>query len=1019
MFVKKLVEKASKKSGISSGLKPEDLDPHLAFHHGLPTRPTALAYDPVQKILAISTRDGLIKLYGRDNTQAILQSNEAVPSKFLQFIENQGILVNVNGHNQIEVWDIDGKRLSHVHLFKKEITSFTIMQQSFFIYVGDSHGSISVLKLEREPCNLIHMQYNIPFSASRGATVESAENAAVLYALPQPMAESRRILIIFRDDVISLWGIQESKVMLLTGGNTHGSPRHEKKEVISACWACPYGSKVVVGYSNGDIFLWSVPRFSNVKVNETCLTQNIPLFKLNLGYKMDKVPVVFLKWVVGDGKTSRLYINGMTESGSSHSFQVIILNETTESRIIKLLLPLSEACQDMEIISINSDRNKHKQDVLLLLLKSGRVCMFDDSEIEKYLLKCHSKSAPTLPKQVFVRLPYGESNISVAKLVTDNSDSSAFMDEDLAHPAKNFPSLFATDAKDRSAARFSGNKRTKNLYITGHSNGDINFWDASCPFLLLILSIKQQSEGNHGLRGVPVTALHFDVSSQLLISGDQSGMVRIFKFKPDADNKFFSLQVNGAIVSISIDPSSRHLAVGSDRGYVSIINMEGPALISQKHIASESNTGVMQIEFSTLNGSGKSVLLVGMEDSSVFALEGDTGNMLSNSMVHPKKPSRALFMQIFDGPDASVKGDVIKENVLKGSLLLVCSAKAVRLYSLSHVIQGIKKAYNKKKLHGVCCWASTFYSPCLDPGLILVFTNGKVEIRSIPDLTLTKETSLRGFAYTTSRSTSNTDYTLCSSHEGELVVVNGDQEIFFFSVLTRNNTYRFLETIGQIYDKIIIAPYQGSSSVPVHKKRKRYSLIEYGGILGMVIKEITGSKSNHDQETEHKDSGVTSEQELSTIFSTTNFSFAAETRDEVTTDEEGVELNIDDIEIEDHREEPKKPVISSFKKKNLNSAFQGIKGKLKTKKVNKSSNSAAEVVHEEKGVGAVDQIKKRYGYPVTGESSAARMAVSKLNENLRKLQGISLRTTEMEDQAKSFSANAKLLLKTVEEKRMS
>ncbi|KAK1324904.1 hypothetical protein QJS10_CPA01g00249 [Acorus calamus] len=238
-------------------------------------------------------------------------------------------------------------------------------------------------------------------------------------------------------------------------------------------------------------------------------------------------------------------------------------------------------------------------------------------------------------------------------------------------------------------------------------------------------------------------------------------MVRIFKFKPDADNKVFSLQdlnflwkinkqggnyttqnikVNGAIESISIDPSSRHLAVGSDKGYVSIINMEGPALISQKHIASESNTGVMQIEFSTLSGSGKSVLLVGMEDSSVFALEGDTGNMLSNSMVHPKKPSRALFMQIIDGPDASVKGDVIKENALKESLLLVCSEKAVRLYSLSHVIQGIKKAYNKKKLQGVCCWASTFYSPCLDPGLILVFTNGKVEIRSIPDLTLIKET---------------------------------------------------------------------------------------------------------------------------------------------------------------------------------------------------------------------------------------------------------------------------------------
>jgi hypothetical protein len=34
--------------------------------------------------------------------------------------------------------------------------------------------------------------------------------------------------------------------------------------------------------------------------------------------------------------------------------------------------------------------------------------------------------------------------------------------------------------------------KTKILYITGHLDGTINFWDASCPLLLLILSLKQQ-----------------------------------------------------------------------------------------------------------------------------------------------------------------------------------------------------------------------------------------------------------------------------------------------------------------------------------------------------------------------------------------------------------------------------------------------------------------------------------------------------------------------------------------------
>jgi N-acetylglucosamine kinase-like BadF-type ATPase len=50
---------------------------------------------------------------------------------------------------------------------------------------------------------------------------------------------------------------------------------------------------------------------------------------------------------------------------------------------------------------------------------------------------------------------------------------------------------------------------------------------------------------------------------------------------------------------------------------------------------------------------------------------------------------------------------------------------------------------------------------------------------------------------------------------------------------------------------------------------------------------------------------------------------------------------------------------------------------------------------------------------------AAKMAQSKLQDNLKKLQGISLRTTEMEDTAKSFSSTAKELLNAVEFNKQS
>lgn len=69
----------------------------------------------------------------------------------------------------------------------------------------------------------------------------------------------------------------------------------------------------------------------------------------------------------------------------------------------------------------------------------------------------------------------------------------------------------------------------------------------------------------------------------------------------------------------------------------------------QRHIPSELSTGIISTHFETskFHGFEKNILMVATKDSSVLALESDTGNTLSSSVVRPKKPSRALFMQIF------------------------------------------------------------------------------------------------------------------------------------------------------------------------------------------------------------------------------------------------------------------------------------------------------------------------------------------------------------------------------------
>lgn len=194
---------------------------------------------------------------------------------------------------------------------------------------------------------------------------------------------------------------------------------------------------------------------------------------------------------------------------------MVLLNDHTESRTIKLGLQLAEPCIGMEIITRSGEQNKRNQDLFLAIGKSGQVLAYDDSSIEKYLLQSQSKSSPSLPREVAVKLPYADSVISISRLIMDDNEAGNLDDEvDVTHlgfspvsydhdnwstylllsqQVKNIPSLFTFDknAKDGTGFSFSGFSKVKYLYITGHTNGCINFWDGACPFSP-ILSLEQQ-----------------------------------------------------------------------------------------------------------------------------------------------------------------------------------------------------------------------------------------------------------------------------------------------------------------------------------------------------------------------------------------------------------------------------------------------------------------------------------------------------------------------------------------------
>jgi len=152
----------------------------------------------------------------------------------------------------------------------------------------------------------------------------------------------------------------------------------------------------------------------------------------------------------------------------------------------------------------------------------------------------------------------------------------------------------------------------------------------------------------------------------------------------------------------------------------------------------------------------------------------------------------------------------------------LCSERAAYIYLLDHVVHGVKKVWYKKKFQSSCCFASTFSSNS-SLGLILLFSCGKIEIKSQPELSLVKETALKAFMHSPSKPNSFPNSFIWSSVNGQVIMARGDREIVVASVLLQNERYRHLDSFAQVYDKNLITPEDGCS--PLHsctKKRREY-----------------------------------------------------------------------------------------------------------------------------------------------------------------------------------------------------
>ncbi|XP_051846571.1 syntaxin-binding protein 5-like [Antechinus flavipes] len=106
--------------------------------HGFPYQPTALAFDPVQKILAIGTRTGAIRILGRPGVDCYCQHESGAAVLQLQFLINEGALVSASSDETLHLWNLRQKRPAILHSLKFNRERSTKTHPGPVVHLSDS-----------------------------------------------------------------------------------------------------------------------------------------------------------------------------------------------------------------------------------------------------------------------------------------------------------------------------------------------------------------------------------------------------------------------------------------------------------------------------------------------------------------------------------------------------------------------------------------------------------------------------------------------------------------------------------------------------------------------------------------------------------------------------------------------------------------------------------------------------------------------------------------------------------------
>ncbi|XP_070492761.1 syntaxin-binding protein 5 isoform X6 [Chironomus tepperi] len=495
---------------IEETLRPNDFTLKKTFRHGFPHNPTAIAFDPVQKLLAIGDKYGSLRILGQPGVDAHVrhEGESACAVIQIEFLVNEGALVTVTADDTLHYWNFQKKIPTVVHCLKFQRESITFIHLpvgSKWLYVGTEKGNIHIVHTE----SFTLSGYIIHWNKAVELTMKT-HPGSVVHLSDNPL-DSNKVLIGYELGLITLWDMK----------GKFAEFRWQSHEPLRSISWHYEGKSFVSSHIDGSLCTWPLRATAKPHIHIYPHAKPTKEGKLETCKPIHKVELKTTR----NGETFTIFSGGlsMEKGGKSPCITVLQGKGTTVLHMEHPVVGFVTMCESPWMSDMQEPYAIAvllQNDLVIIDLTSNGFPCFDspysmdlhDSPVTccTYLADCPSDLVPAF--------------YSVGRHAQSRKPGTS---------EKHWPVSGGSWAP--------ASRSYSEIIITGHQDGSVKFWDAGSGSLLILYKLKtakifdkpktRSLDGSADEDPLAIQVISLCPESRRLCVAGYSGHVILFKFK--------------------------------------------------------------------------------------------------------------------------------------------------------------------------------------------------------------------------------------------------------------------------------------------------------------------------------------------------------------------------------------------------------------------------------------------------------------------------------------------------------